>query len=87
MRRKKLRNKKEAQRKHFERRSIERVGVLLNQKDLVQQIQSGGLEFIERQSNRITLYRLNHLEKFYRVVYDKNRKQVVTIMEEQCEKN
>jgi len=79
--RRKKADKKEAQKKHFERRSLERVGVLLDQKEIVRQIQTGGLPFIERQSNRITLYRLEHLGKAYKVVYDKQRKQVVTIME------
>lgn len=78
-------NKKEAQQKHFERRSLERVGVILNQKEIVRQIQTGGLAFVERQSNRITLYRLEHSGKAYKVVYDKLRKQVVTIMEAENE--
>lgn len=75
-------SKKKAVKKHFYKRSLERVGVLLNEKELVRKIQNQELEFIERQSNRKTVYRLEYLGKFYRIVYDKDRKQIITILYE-----
>lgn len=80
--RKKKKDKREAQRKHFEKRSIQRVGVLLNRKEIIHKIQNGELEFIERQSLRVSLFRYVHNGTAYKIVYDKNRKQVVTILYE-----
>lgn len=80
--RKKL-SKKQAQSRHFERRSIERVGVILNQNEIVRQIQNNELSVIGKQTNRITLFKLERLGKSFKVAYDKNRKQVVTIMPEE----
>lgn len=87
--RKKSNRKKEAQRKHFEKRSLERVGVVLNRKELIRKIQNNELEFLERQSHRVSIFRFEYLEEFYRIVYDKERKQIVTILydtEEQWQK-
>lgn len=76
-------SKKESQALHFKRRSIQRVGVELNPRELVKLIQKQKLEFIERQSNRVTVYRYEHNEEQYRVFYDKNRHQVITITPEE----
>ena len=75
-----MRSKKKAIRIHFQHRSIERAGVLLNEKDLINKIQNGELEFIERQSNRVTVFRYHHKEKTLRLVYDKTRKQIITVL-------
>lgn len=79
-------SKKKNVKKHFQKRSLERVGVLLNEKELVRKIQNHELEFVERQSNRKTVFRLKYLDKTYRIVYDKLRKQIITILFEagQC---
>ncbi len=77
--RKRINSKKEAQRKHFEKRSLERVGVVLNRKELIYKIQGRELEFIKRQSHRVSVFRFEFLGDFYRIVYDKERKQIVTI--------
>ncbi len=79
-------SKKKNVKKHFQKRSLERVGVLLNEKELVRKIQNHELEFVERQSNRKTVFRLKYLDKTYRIVYDKQRKQIITILYEvgQC---
>lgn len=80
-------NKKKAVKKHFFRRSLERVGVLLDENDLIRKIQNHELEFVERQSNRKTVFRLEYNGQKYRIVYDKVRKQIITILfeiEEQC---
>lgn len=77
-----MRSKKKAVKIHFQKRSLERVGVLLNENAIVGLIQENKLEFIERQSNRITVWRYVFMDKIYRVVYDKQRKQIVTIFDE-----
>jgi len=84
--RKKINSKKEAQRHHFEMRTLQRVGQVLNQKELIWKIQNGELEFIERQSNRVSLFRYVINGTAYKIVYDRQRKQVVTILYEveQC---
>lgn len=78
-------SKKKAIKSHFQRRSLERIGVLLDEKELVKKIQNNKLEFIERQSNRITVFRYKYQNKIYRLVYDKTRKQIVTILFEKEE--
>lgn len=65
---------------HFKRRSLERVGVLLDEKELIRKIQNNELEFVERQSNRVTVFRYSYQGKFYRLIYDKTRKQIITIL-------
>ncbi len=90
MPRRKKKDKKEAQRIHFEKRSLQRVGIILNRKEIIRKIHNQELEFIERQSNRVSLFRLIHEGTAYKVVYDKERKQIVTILYEnweKCEKN
>lgn len=78
--RKRINQKKEAQRKHFEKRSLQRVGIVLNHKELARKIRNNELEFIERQSHRVSIFRFEYLGEFYRIVYDKERKQIVTIL-------
>lgn len=80
-------SKKKTVKKHFFRRSLERVGVLLDENDLIRKIQNHELEFVERQSNRKTVFRIEYNSKKYRIVYDKVRKQIITVLfeiEEQC---
>lgn len=79
------RNKKKAIKAHFERRSIERIGVLLDEKELVKKIQANQLEFVERQSNRVTVFRHSFNGETYRLVYDKLRKQIITVLFEKKE--
>lgn len=74
------RNKRKAIKTHFQRRSLERIGVLLDEKELVKKIQNNELEFIERQSNRVTVFRYERNGELYRLVYDKIRKQIITIL-------
>lgn len=73
-------SKKKTVKKHFFKRSLERVGVLLDENDLIRKIQNHELEFVERQSNRKTVFRLEYHDKKYRIVYDKVRKQIITIL-------
>ena len=73
-------NKKKAIKTHFQRRSSERIGVLLDEKELVKKIQNNELEFFERQSNRVTVFKYEYQDKKYKLIYDKNRKQIITIL-------
>ena len=75
-----MRSKKRAIKTHFQYRSIERVGVLLNEKELINKIQKGELEFVERQSNRVTVFRYAYKNSIFRLVYDKIRKQIITVL-------
>ena len=79
MRKKRL-NKKQCQQKHFEKRCLQRIGKIISQKEIKKKIQNNKLEFIKAQSNRISLFKYIFEGVEYKVVYDKLRKQVVTIM-------
>lgn len=74
-------SKNKAEKAHFAMRSIQRCGALLNNAEIVRQIQANKLKFIERQSNRITVWEYVFNDIPYKVVYDKDRKNVVTILE------
>ena len=83
--RKKGRNKSKQQRKHAKKRFAERVGINLHQdlfSKFVKMIQhhEAGARFIKKQSNRVSLWGIKIKEKEYRVVYDKIRKNIVTLL-------
>ena len=62
---------------------VERHGLTLTQTqhdELVKQIQTGRATFIERQSNRVTLWSIQHSGTEVRVVYDRNTKNIVTAL-------
>ena len=61
---------------HFRRRCLERLGRAYDQGELKSQLQGGKLDFIERQSNRVTLWRKDDAV----FVYDKSRKIFVTAL-------
>ena len=66
---------------HFQKRCMERVGYLLHQRFLKEEMQAGHLKVYARQSNNRTLFRLPR--KYGRdlvVVYDKLRHAFVTIL-------
>lgn len=71
------------ERVHARRRCLERLGFQLTremERQLVHDIQYGNARFIARQSLTISIFlvRLNGCQTF--VVYDKQHKQIVTIM-------
>jgi hypothetical protein len=81
-------SKKKSELRHCKRRFLERTGV-----DLTQQmhdcfltlIHNSGVHpekiaFVEKQSNRVTVWDVKHEDKIYRCVYDKLRKQIVTVL-------
>ena len=75
-------SKKKIVKMHFRRRSLERVGVIIDEYALIKKIQSHNLEFVYSQSNRRKVYRTEFMGKSYLVIYDKERKQLITIFPE-----
>lgn len=63
-------------------RCLQRLGYIPNKKDLVHAIQNGKLQFIDKQSNRVTRWMwvdaLNGVECI--LPYDKERKQIITVL-------
>lgn len=79
----KAKGKRKAQLKHARRRFDGRFDIKLNDNEylqLVNKIQKGNAEFIERQSNRVTVWNVSYNDKVIRVVYDKRTKVIVTAL-------
>ena len=68
--------KAKAEKTHFRRRCLERLGRAYDHGELKSQLQHGNLEFIKKQSNRVTLWRKDNAV----FVYDKSRKAFVTAL-------
>ncbi len=78
-----MKSKAEAQRAHARRRSIERYGVGLTkaaEREIIEKIQSGKATFLEKESNRISIFGVRYAGEETVVVYDKTRGTVVTLM-------
>ena len=75
-------SKKKNVRAHFRRRSLERVGIIVDENGLIKKIQKRELEFVCSQSNRRKMYRTEILGQIFRIIYDKERKQLITIYPE-----
>lgn len=78
-----MESKAKSQRKHAKRRALSRYGLALSRHHLdaiVLQIQSGKAKFVERQSNRVTLWEVSYEGHILPVVYDKIRKTCVTFL-------
>ncbi len=75
--------KKDSQIRHAQLRFSQRTSIYLS-KDVmarfVRQIQVGSASFVQRQSNRVTIWDILDGETTYRVVYDRDRKNIVTII-------
>lgn len=79
----KAKGKKKAQLKHAKRRFEGRFEISLNDNEylqLINKIQKGRAEFVERQSNRVTIWDIEHNDKTIRVVYDKRTKVIVSAL-------
>ena len=77
-------SKTKASQNHFRKRSWERVGLVLNESDIVYQIQhpdsnNYDMRFIKKCSNRISKWQLIFDDVAFIVIYDKIRKCLVTI--------
>ena len=79
-------SKKKNVKVHFRKRSLERVGMIVDEQDLVRKIQKQELEFVYSQSLRRKVYRVEFLQQKFLVVYDKMRKQLITIFPEDTSK-
>jgi ribosomal protein L2 len=82
MRKRKL-TKAQSQTVHFKRRSSERLGIDLNRhvrRELINKIQRGNLKFIKKQSLRVSIFEAEIEGKICHLVYDKNRKKLVTVL-------
>jgi len=76
-------SKSKRQLKHFKRRARERFGMLLTQNDVTNIVRMIGLNqarMVEKQSNRTSVYSVWYQERHFRVVYDKIRKTLVTVL-------
>jgi len=75
-------SKKKTVDNHFAKRCMQRLGYIPNRKELINKIQTGKLEFNERQSNRVTTFKwkepIKNIDTI--LVYDKLRKQLITIL-------
>ena len=78
-----MRSKNKAEKNHFNRRCFERFGKNFSQRQLLNLLHGGALEFVEKQSNRITLWRKDDAV----FVYDKSRKTFVTALTYEMWKN
>ena len=68
---------------HAKRRLSERYGIAVNRvglAEIVILIQSGKAKFLERQSNRVTVWDVTFRGQQIRVVYDTHRHAVVTAL-------
>ena len=75
--------KADQERKHAMRRCRERLGICLTDNDmhvLIKEIQENRAKFVERQSNRVTVWELLVQGHTVHVVYDKHTKQIVTFL-------
>jgi hypothetical protein len=67
---------------HLKTRSKERLGLDINRKDNVQMrnlIQKGEALFLEKESQRVSTFYMRYEGKEFVAVYDKHRKQIVTV--------
>ena len=79
----KRRNKSDAQRRHAKRRFLERFGINLTPELsnlFVRSIQKGEALLVDKQSLRIGVYDLTYRKKKLRLVYDRRRQNIVTVL-------
>ncbi len=78
----KRKSKKKTVDNHFARRCVQRLGYVPDQKELVRQIQENLLEYVGRQSLRVTHWKwTDPVHKIDCVLpYDKERKQIITVL-------
>jgi len=80
-------SKSTAQRIHAKRKFMKRVGIKLTselRRELANKILSKNAELVRKQSNRVSIYDVNHTvegkSKTFRLVFDKMRRNIVTIL-------
>ena len=87
--RRKIRNrdKQACQTTHFKRRFIERYGIDPNhaqRQQMIAQIQKGQSSLISAQSLRVSIHAVWFNGQRYPVVYDRQRKSLVTVLPREC---
>lgn len=75
-------SKAKAQRKHARKRSYQRLGFVFDEKQAIADIKSQKAEFIEKQSNRVSVWKMEQDGTEFYAIYDKSRKTIVTVMTE-----
>lgn len=69
---------------HFKRRALERLGIDLNRQERAEIIKiiqtSGGRTLVKSRSNRVSTHRVEYKNRVFKVVYDKLRHALVTIL-------
>lgn len=76
-------NKKQNQTIHAKKRADERFGINLNKhkrRELIQMIFKGNARHLEKISNRLSKFRVRFEDKLMDIIYDKNRKRIVTFL-------
>ena len=77
------RSKKRDQQRHTQQRAMARTGLNISarqQEAIVQMIQRGEGTLIRKQSNRVSVFDVDYEETTLRIVYDRHRKSIATIM-------
>jgi AraC-like DNA-binding protein len=78
--------KKKCQMKHAKRRFQERFGMTLTQnihEQMISDIRHGRAVFVQKQSNRVSVFDLTVEDTPVRVVYDKQRRSIATVLDPQ----
>ena len=76
-------SKQKQQRSHFLRRVKERFGLYLKDNDIhniIQMITTGNADFIEKQSNRVSIHQVEYQGTIMHVCYDRQRGELVTAL-------
>ena len=75
--------KRKRQHGHARKRFGERFGISMDDSDLnlmVKKIHRGEAAIVEKQSNRVSKFAVDHNNTTYTVVYDRQRKSIVTVL-------
>jgi hypothetical protein len=76
--------------RHAKQRALQRFNIILNDddiRDICFLIQKGKAEFIDRQSNRVTRWKVFVKSVYMIVVYDNNRGTIITFLTEEMINN
>ena len=65
------------------RRAAERLGFLLDYNRAIDDIQNKNGQFVKKQSNRVTVWKLEQGGKEFYACYDKERKSIATVLDEE----
>lgn len=78
----KIKKKLQAKNKltHFQEKSLSRVGVMLDEQELIRKIQNREFRFVKRSTRNITMWAFEYNKEMFNAVYDKERKEIVTIL-------